>query len=388
MSESPLDPIALLQALVRCPSVTPESAGVLDIVETALTGLGFAVERPSFEGGGSYPVENLFAIRERGGKRLLLAGHTDVVPPGDAGQWSRDPFSGAIEDGVLHGRGAADMKSGLAAMIGAVSQMVADGSAETGTLAFAITNDEEADGINGTDKLMRWAKAKGHGFDFAVVGEPSAVAEVGDTIRIGRRGSVSYRLTVSGKQGHVAYPDKALNPLPILARLVTALAETPLDTGTEHFPPTSLQMTTIDVGNPTSNVIPASGSLRFNIRFNDLWTPQTLRDWVEARIAATALSGCTVSIEALGRPSQVFRAPIDGPVETLVATIRERRGIEPVLSTGGGTSDGRFIASYCPVVELGLPGPTMHQVDEQVRVTDVTALAELYAAFFARYFRG
>lgn len=383
-----IDPITLLQALVRAPSVTPETAGVLDIVEKALAGLGFAIERPVFEGGGSYPVENLFAIRTRPGRRLLLAGHTDVVPPGDVANWRRDPFSGEIADGLLHGRGAADMKSGLAAMIAAVSRMVADGSADAGTIAFAITNDEEADGINGTDRLMQWATEAGHRFDFAVVGEPSAAAEVGDTIRIGRRGSVSYRITVAGKQGHVAYPDKALNPLPLLARIATALAETPLDAGTEHFPPTSLQLTTIDVGNPTVNVIPASGSLRFNIRFNDLWTPETLRDWIEARIAEVVTDGPQVSIEALGRPSRVFRAPIDGPVDLLAATIRETLSREPALSTGGGTSDGRFISAYCPVVELGLPGPTMHQVDENVRLGDVEELTGLYATFFARYLGG
>ncbi|MGV3651401.1 MAG: succinyl-diaminopimelate desuccinylase [Devosia sp.] len=382
------DPIPLLQALVRAPSVTPETAGVLDILEKALTALGFSVERPVFSGDGSYTVENLFAIRDRGGKRLLLAGHTDVVPPGDLEKWTRDPFSGAISDGVLYGRGASDMKSGLAAMVAAIARMVESGQADAGTLALLITNDEEADAINGTDKLLAWAKERGHSFDFAVVGEPSASAEVGDVIRIGRRGSVSYRITVSGKQGHVAYPDKALNPLPALARIGAALSGTPLDEGTEHFPPTSLQLTSIDVGNPTSNVIPAQGSLRFNIRFNDLWTPEALDGWVKAQVEKAAPGSAGVSVDRLGRPSRVFRAPVEGPVELLIATIKECTGQTPELSTGGGTSDGRFIAAYCPVVELGLPGPTMHQVNEQVRIADVEALTALYETFFSRYLKG
>ncbi|SFZ86402.1 succinyldiaminopimelate desuccinylase [Devosia enhydra] len=382
------DPIPLLQALVRAPSVTPETAGVLDILEKALTALGFSVERPVFSGDGSYTVENLFAIRDRGGKRLLLAGHTDVVPPGDLEKWTRDPFSGAISDGVLFGRGAADMKSGLAAMVAAIARMAESGADEAGTLALLITNDEEADAINGTDKLLAWATERGHSFDFAVVGEPSATAEVGDVIRIGRRGSVSYRITVSGKQGHVAYPDKALNPLPALSRIGAALSGTPLDAGTAHFPPSSLQLTSIDVGNPTSNVIPAQGSLRFNIRFNDLWTPEALDGWVKAQIAKAEPGSAGVSVDRLGRPSRVFRAPVEGPVVLLIETIKARTGRAPELSTGGGTSDGRFIAAYCPVVELGLPGPTMHQVNEQVRIADVEALTALYEAFFSRYLKG
>ncbi len=376
-----IDPVRLLADLVRCPSVTPDSAGALDLVEAALVPLGFAVTRLTFEGDGSWPVENLFATRGTSGRHLLFAGHTDVVPPGNETLWTHKPFAADEADGRLYGRGAADMKSGIAAFIGAIA---AAGDTD-GRLSLAITNDEEADSINGTEKLMAWATAQGHRFDFAIVGEPSASQRVGDSIKVGRRGSLNGRITVTGVQGHSAYPERAKNPLPVLARAVALLSSTPLDAGNERFQPSSLAFTTIDVGNPAGNVIPASGTARFNIRYNDGWTSQALVDWVEARLAEVEAEGCTVQYETVGRPSESFLSPPGGGIDALCRTIEAVTGARPQLSTGGGTSDARFIAKYCPVAECGLPGQTMHKVDEHVAIADVLALRDLYARFIADY---
>jgi succinyl-diaminopimelate desuccinylase len=272
-----IDPQSLLERLIACPSVTPDEAGALDLLATELTAIGFAVTRLRFEGDGSYPVDNIFATRGQAGRRLLFAGHTDVVPPGDVAHWTSDPFVPRVADGKLYGRGAADMKSGIAAFIAACAALPAD----AGIIQLAITNDEEADAINGTEKLVRWMAENGHHFDFAIVGEPSSSEVVGDSIKIGRRGSFSGKVTVTGAQGHVAYPHKANNPLPVLAAVATALSSERLDDGTDHFPASNLELTTIDVGNPVSNVIPMSGVLRFNVRYNDLWTPERLAAWVQ-----------------------------------------------------------------------------------------------------------
>ncbi|GLQ53224.1 succinyl-diaminopimelate desuccinylase [Devosia nitrariae] len=379
------DPVQLLKALIACPSVTPEEAGVFDVIEQALLTLGFTVSRLRFDGGGSYPVDNLFAIRDRGGRRLLFAGHTDVVPPGNVADWTSDPFVPRVADGYIYGRGAADMKSGVAAFVAAASRVVMEGVAETGTLALAITNDEEADAVNGTARLMEWADGQGHTFDFAVVGEPSSAQTLGDSIKIGRRGSFSGIVSVEGVQGHVAYPEKANNPLPVLAAIATALKADPLDGGTEHFPASNLEVTTIDVGNPAGNVIPGRGSLRFNIRFNDLWTPETLKEWVNERIAGVDPRGCAIRFEASGVPSRSFLSPQSADVDLLTAVIVERTGQRPTLSTGGGTSDARFIAHYCPVVECGLVGTSMHKTDEHVAIADVTGLTEIYRSFIERF---
>jgi succinyl-diaminopimelate desuccinylase len=378
------DPVQLLKALIACPSVTPEPAGALDVLDTALTGLGFITTHLRFEGDGSYPVDNLFAVRGNSGRRLLFAGHTDVVPPGDLADWIADPFAPREADGKLYGRGAADMKSGIAAFIAAAASIPAD----VGTIMLAITNDEEADAINGTDKLMAWAKDQGHSFDFAIVGEPSSAALLGDSIKIGRRGSFSGLITVEGAQGHVAYPHKANNPLPTLASIVTALSDTQIDQGSEHFPATNLEVTTIDVGNPISNVIPARGTIRFNIRYNDLWTPRTLAEWVRRRIASVDANDTKVRFELSGTPSRSFLSPLSADVETLAATIESITGRRPDLSTGGGTSDARFIAQYGPVVECGLVGPSMHKADEHIALDDLTGLTEIYRAFMTRFFAG
>lgn len=376
------DAVLLLEKLVRCASVTPKTAGVFEVLEAALTPFGFTCQRVSFEGDDSYPVENLFATRGTGGRHLLFAGHTDVVPPGDEAAWTHPPFAAEMADGKLYGRGTTDMKAGIAAFVAALSDIPAG----AGTISLAITNDEEADAINGTDKLMQWAKAQGHRFDFALIGEPSATARVGDSIKIGRRGSFSGRIVVTGTQGHVAYPERANNPLPVAAALLGALSGR-LDDGTEHFPPSNLEFTTVDTGNPVSNVIPAKVEMRFNVRHNDRWGPESLMASVNEVIDNCDKQGCTVAFTVAGRPSPVFISEVSGGVETLIETIARATGIAPELSTGGGTSDGRFIADYCPVVEFGPPGGSMHKVDEHIALNDLRALTGLYREFMASYFK-
>ena len=381
MSVAVVDPILLLKELIRCPSVTPQTAGVFDVLEAALAPLGFVVTRLRFEGDGSYPVDNLFATRGSGAPHLLFAGHTDVVPPGDIATWSHDPFAADEADGAIYGRGAADMKSGIAAFVAAAAKPVG-----RGTLSLAITNDEEADAVNGTAKLMAWAATQGHRFDFAIVGEPSSSTRVGDSIKIGRRGSFNAEIAVIGTQGHVAYPDKANNPLPIAAAVVTALSAGHLDDGTAHFPPSNLEVTSIDVGNEVTNVIPTRARIRFNIRYNDRWSPETLLGWLQARIASVDACGTKIELIVPKPPSRSFISPTGGAVERLSRVIETQTGSRPELSTGGGTSDARFIAPYCPVAELGLVGTTMHKADERVAIADVLALTALYRAFIADFF--
>lgn len=379
-----IDPQNLLERLIACPSVTPEAAGALDLLGKELEAIGFAVTHLRFDGDGSYPVDNLFATRGTGGRKLLFAGHTDVVPPGDLAQWTSDPFVPRIEGGKLYGRGAADMKSGVAAFVAACAAV----PTQAGTIQLAITNDEEADAINGTEKLVRWMEANGHSFDFALVGEPSSAEALGDSIKIGRRGSFSGVVSVKGVQGHVAYPHKANNPLPVLAAILTALSTTKLDYGTEHFPASNLEVTTVDVGNPTSNVIPGAGVLKFNIRYNDTWTPDTLAEWVRGRIASVDAQGTDVMFEIAGVPSRSFLSPLSEDIDTLVEAIEDVTGRRPEFSTGGGTSDARFIAQYGPVVECGLVGPSMHKADEHIAITDLVGLTAIYESFMSRFFSG
>jgi succinyl-diaminopimelate desuccinylase len=374
-----IDPVLLLQDLIRCASVTPTEAGVFDVLERVLTPLGFTVTRLRFEGRNSYPVDNLFATRGTSGPHLLFNGHTDVVPPGERSLWTHEPFGAEIAGGLLYGRGAVDMNSGIAAFVAALAQGPA-----TGRVSLAITNDEEADGVNGTARILEWARDQGHVFDFAIVGEPSATARVGDSIKIGRRGSLNGRITVTGVQGHVAYPHKALNPLPIAAELVSKLSGT-LDDGSEHFPASNLEFTSIDVGNAVTNVIPAAVALRFNVRYNDRWSPESLEESIREAIDGLDDEGTTIAFDVMGTPSRSFLSPLGGGVETLLAAIEAQTGRRPELSTAGGTSDARFIARYCPVVECGLPGPTMHKADENVVLADLAELTALYAAFLRRY---
>jgi succinyl-diaminopimelate desuccinylase len=386
-SPSQTDPIPLLKALIRCPSVTPETAGVMDVLEGVLAPLGFVVERLRFQGDGSYPVDNLFATRDSGpGPHLLFAGHADVVPPGDVAQWSHPPFAADENDGVIFGRGAADMKSGIAAFVAAVARAIEQGAANRGKLSLLITNDEEADAINGTEKVLAWAAARGHRFDFAIVGEPSASARVGDSIKVGRRGSLNFEIAVTGTQGHVAYPDKAVNPLPLVARIVTGLSGR-RDAGSALFPPSNLEFTSIDVGNAATNVIPGRAMLRGNVRYNDRWTPAALTEELRRRLQAIIadLGAGEAELKVAQRPSVSFVSPSGGGVALLSEVIEAATGQRPDLSTGGGTSDARFIAPYCPVAELGLVGTSMHKADEHVAVADVEALTELYRAFIARF---
>lgn len=385
---APIDPIALLRALVKCPSVTPEEAGVLDLLETFLRAHGFSVERLAFQGDGSYPVDNLFATMGGDGPHLLFAGHTDVVPTGPEADWTHPPFAAEIVEDTLYGRGAVDMKSGVAAMCVAAARAAAEGALGNGRISLAITNDEEADGVNGTEKVMQWADARGHKFDFSIVGEPSSEKKLGDRVKIGRRGSLNGRIIVSGRQGHSAYPEEALNPLPVLAAIAQKLAHTPLDEGSAAFQPSTLALTNFDVGNTATNVIPGKGVLAFNIRFNDLWSDDKLVAWVKARLAEVDTMGCAVDFLYPARNSQSFVCPPGGGVALLDEVIAQFVGQKPQHSTTGGTSDARFITRYCPVVECGLVGATMHQVDERVALDDVHGLTEIYARFIARFMAG
>ena len=369
------DPVALTQALLRCPSVTPADGGAQDVVATALEGLGFTVWRLPF---GTTP--NLFARRDTqapgsAGPHLCFAGHTDVVPPGDG--WSAGPFEGAVRDGMVIGRGACDMKGAIAAFIAAV----ATAEAAPASISLLITGDEEGPATDGTTRVLDWMAANGHVPDLCLVGEPTNPTHLGEVIKIGRRGSLNAAVTVHGVQGHVAYPQKADNPLHRLVRALDALTAAPLDAGSDWFEPSSLQITSVDVGNAATNVIPARASARLNIRFNDLHTGARLQAWLHATIARHAdLFDLDVSISG----ESFLTAP--GPlVHTLQAAIARACGRTPRLDTGGGTSDARFIARFCPVAEFGLVGATMHQVDEHVPVADLHALTDAYRAILAAF---
>ncbi|MBJ3775375.1 succinyl-diaminopimelate desuccinylase [Acuticoccus mangrovi] len=371
------DPLPLAEALIRAESVTPAGPEVFDIVERTLAGAGFAVERMSFASEGTTPVENLFATRGSG-RHLAFAGHVDVVPPGAVADWTHPPFSAAIDGDTLYGRGAQDMKGAVAAMIAAaLDWAAADGP---GQISFLITGDEEGVAINGTMPLLEWAAAHTR-FDAAIVGEPTARAVLGDTIKIGRRGSLSAAVTVEGKQGHVAYQERAENPVPALLAIGTAL-NLPLDEGSEHFAPTNLEIVSVDVGNPSWNVIPPRASLRFNVRFNDHWTFPTLQAELTRRIEEAA-AGARVSIAWEPFLSDCFLTRDEALVAAVTDAVEQATGVRPEATTGGGTSDARFIKNYCPVVEFGGVGSTMHQVDERTSVTELRTLANAYRAIIA-----
>lgn len=382
MPAAPVDPLALAQALIRCPSVTPQDGGALDVLAEALRAAGFACERLAF-GEGAARVDNLFARKGEGAPHFCFAGHTDVVPPGDLAAWICDPFGGAVHEGKLYGRGAADMKGAIASFVAAAQTFLAEaGAGFKGSLSLLITGDEEGPAINGTVRVLAWLKEKGVRLDHCLVGEPTNPERLGDMIKIGRRGSLSAELTVKGEQGHVAYPQEADNPIPRLLAVLARLAETPLDSGTEHFQPSHLEITSIDVGNPVTNVIPAEARARFNIRFNDRHTSESLKAMIEA--AARALAGrYTLSYQP---PCEAFVTP-PGPFSALVAeAVRAETGRAPALSTSGGTSDARFIKDHCTVAEFGLAGRTMHKVNEHVPVDDLYTLARIYGRVLTRYF--
>jgi len=380
------DPVALAQALIRCPSVTPAEAGALAFCEAVLAEAGFSTERVTFSAPGTPDVENLYARYGTGAPFLLFAGHTDVVPPGDESRWRHPPFSGIVENGVLYGRGACDMKGGVAAMLAAAIRFVRANPGFSGSIGFLLTGDEEGPAVNGTVRLLEWARARGERFDHCILGEPTNPKHLGDMIKIGRRGSLTGHLTVHGRQGHVAYPHLADNPVHGMVRLVSALLAEPLDAGTAHFAPSNLEMTTLDVGNPASNVIPAEARATFNIRFNDTWQPETLAAEIRRRLAAAA--GDAIRYDVVFAPTNATAFVTEpGDFVTLVQdAVEAHTGRRPALSTTGGTSDARFIKDYCPVIEYGLVGETMHQVDECVRVSDLEALTAIYETVLARYF--
>jgi len=389
------DPAELLGELIRCPSVTPAEAGALAYLEGVLAPLGFTVERPVFHESGTPDVENLYARLGSSSPHLMFAGHTDVVPPGREADWRRPPFSGAIADGSIYGRGAVDMKGGIACFVAAVARHIARSGPPPGSVSLLITGDEEGPSVNGTEKLLKWAAARGERWDGAIVGEPTNRERVGDMVKAGRRGSLSGRVVVAGIQGHSAYPQLADNPITGLLDLLSALLETPFDAGTPQFQPTDLQVTSVDVGNPAVNVIPSEIIAAFNIRFNDLWDGDRLKAEIERRLAAGASiarlrrdkSGpVRFRIEWVGRVSPVFLTQDDILLDLLSAAIRKQTGSGPELSTSGGTSDARFIKDFCPVADFGLVGKTMHQTNESVPLADLETLTRIYENLLEAWF--
>jgi succinyl-diaminopimelate desuccinylase len=380
------DPVALARDLVRCPSVTPAEGGALAYLDKVLSGAGFAVHRIVSSEPGAADVENLYARIGAEAPHLVLAGHTDVVPPGDEAGWRHGPFAGDIVDGVLFGRGAVDMKGAIACKLAAVlDHLAANGGRPKGSISFLITGDEEGIAVNGTVKLLRWAAARGEKFDHCILGEPTNPKELGDMVKIGRRGSLNGTLIVTGTQGHVAYPALADSPVRRIVAIMAAAMAEPLDGGSAHFDPSNLEFTSVDVGNKTVNVIPAEARARFNIRFNDHHTHTSLKALVEARAAAAAKGG-HFRIEWEPSNANVFLTKPGPFVELVSSAIAETTGRQPALSTSGGTSDARFIKDYCPVVEFGLVNATMHKIDESVATADLVALTAMYLRILDRYF--
>ncbi len=375
-----IDPVELTRDLIRKPSVTPADEGAMDVLERALTGLGFHCRRMKFE-----DIENLYARRGTASPNLCFAGHTDVVPTGSEQAWTSGPFEAEIKDGVLYGRGAVDMKGGIAAWVSAVSKVLAEGEVP-GSLSFLITGDEEGPALHGTKRVVQTLMAEAEAIDACVVGEPSSSRVLGDMIKVGRRGSLNSWITVQGKQGHVAYPDRAANPAPVLAKLLAALDAHVLDDGYPEFPPSNLEITTIDIGNPATNVIPAEARARLNIRFNPTHTGDELIAWLNTMAGeAMAASGLQISLEHLCSGDAFLTEP--GPFITGVQdAVESATGHRPEASTTGGTSDARFIRAMCPVLELGLVGQTMHQIDERAPVAEIEALAEVYRTVIRTYF--
>lgn len=376
--------LGLARALIRCPSVTPADAGALGVLETVLRSAGFAVERVTFSAPGTPDIDNLYARLGTRGPCLGFAGHTDVVPTGEVARWTHDPFAGEVADGELYGRGAVDMKGGIAAFLAATLAYLKDHPHPNGSIVFLITGDEEGPAVNGTIRLLDWLKARGERIDHCVLGEPTSRNMLGDMVKIGRRGSLTGHVTIAGVQGHVAYPDRARNPARDLPAVLAAL-HAPLDNGTDHFDASNLEVTTIDTGNPATNVTPGAIRLTFNIRFNDIWTAQSLAAAIGHRLEA-ASPHASVRFEPSNSPAFLTQP---GPFVTLVTDAIERAtGNRPVLSTTGGTSDARFLKDHCPVVEFGLVGTSMHQIDERVPVADLDALADAYRAILEAYFSG
>jgi succinyl-diaminopimelate desuccinylase len=381
------DPVAIARDLLRCPSVTPAEGGALTFLERTLKAAGFAVHRMTFSEAGTEAVENFYARIGTTAPNLVFAGHTDVVPPGDEKAWKHPPFAGELAGEELYGRGAVDMKGGIACAVAAVlDYLAAHGGKPKGSISFLITGDEEGIAVNGTPKLLTWATERGETFDHCILGEPSNQKGLGDTIKIGRRGSLNGHLTVTGTQGHVAYPQRADNPIRGLVALVDALQAEPLDQGSAQFSPSHLEFTSVDVGNKTVNLIPGEARARLNIRFNDKHTLDSLKKLIEQRAAKAA--GGKIKFSFRWEPSNagVFVTKPGPFTELVTKAVAEVTGRNPELSTTGGTSDARFITAYCPVVEFGLVGQTMHQVNERVPVADLRALTLIYRKIIDRYF--
>lgn len=374
-----IDVIELTQDLIRCPSVTPEDAGAQDVLKKALKTMGFEIHDLPFDGNGSYPVKNFFARLGTESPHICYAGHTDVVPAGDDKAWTHPPFDAVIDNGVMYGRGTSDMKGGNTAFTAAVSKFLDTHKNFTGSISFIMTGDEEAEAVNGTVRVLEWMKENDHVPDMCMVGEPSNIKEMGEEIKIGRRGCMAGSLKVSGKQGHVAYQHLADNPIPRLSAMALALSNFEFDTGTEHFPPTNLQVTTIDVGNPANNVIPAEGSLEFSVRFNTEWTMETLD--TKIRELCDEVGG-QYELKTGGNAHPFLTEPGEW-TETVLSVVQKHTNREPKLSTSGGTSDARFVANYCPVVEFGLTNETIHQVDENLKISDLERLVDIYADILA-----
>jgi succinyl-diaminopimelate desuccinylase len=380
------DPIAIARDLVRCRSVTPEEGGALSLLQGLLAQAGFTVHRAVFAEPGTAPVDNLYARIGLAKPNLVFAGHTDVVPPGNEAAWSHPPFAGEVAGDRLYGRGAVDMKGGIAAFVAAaLDYLAANAGKPHGSISLLITGDEESIAVNGTVKLLQWAAERGETFDHCLLGEPSNVEFIGDTIKAGRRGSLNGTLIVTGRQGHVAYPDRADNPIRGLVTLIAAL-QAPLDEGSQLFAPSNLEFTSIDVGNPTVNLIPGEARARFNIRFNDRHSQASLKALMERRAHDAAAGRVHYVFEWQPSNADVFVTKPGPFTDLAVAAIEHVTGRRPKLSTSGGTSDARFIKDYCPVLEFGLVGQTMHQVDECAPITDLVTLTAVYRRIIEEYF--
>ena len=382
MTLSVASALEIARALVRFRSVTPADEGALDYLAKLLGAAGFVIERLRFASPGMPEIENLWARFGTASPCLAFAGHTDVVPPGDETQWRFDPFAAEVADGKLWGRGVADMKGGVAACVAAALSFVASGACK-GSIVFLLTGDEEGPAVNGTVKLIKWARARGEAIDHCVLGEPTSVSALGDTIKNGRRGSLTGRLRLIGKQGHVAYPHLADNPIRALPRALDALLAPPLDAGTADFDPTNLEIVSVDVGNAAPNVIPGDVRVVFNIRFNDIWTPETLGLEIRHRIAAT---GAVHELVFDPTNAVSFLTPRGAFTDLVSAAVEQVTGRRPKLATGGGTSDARFIKDICPVVELGLTSGNMHGIDEYAALDDLEALSRVYERILQLYF--
>ncbi len=381
-----ITPLEIAQALIRCPSVTPEEGGALSYLQTLFEGAGFTCHRLTFSDKDTPDVDNLFARIGTSAPHLCFAGHSDVVPPGDEADWTHPPFGARIADGWLYGRGAADMKGNIACFAAAALDFLArcDGPLP-GSISFLITGDEEGPAINGTKKVLEWMSANGHRPDHCLVGEPSCSGTIGDTIRVGRRGSLKGHISVTGVQGHTAYPHLANNPVPGMLAVLNAFLAEPLDDGAPHFSPSDMQIATIDTGNPATNVIPARISAGFNIRFNSNHTAESLMDILK-RYASKALEGSGLEHQISFLPaSPCFITEPGQLTEIMTGAVKDELGRTPELSTGGGTSDARFVKDYCPVIEFGLVNTTIHQVDERIEVGDLETLTRVYRAFLERY---